>query len=610
MPAKRPNLEQLIQEHKRLQEKERSKPPDLAYLHRLERELREVSQFRRPHEWYFPGGNEAAEALGSSSVWALNWEWAANIIHERKLGPFVEAYEPPDKPGLRIAHALFLQYMRLPYPSQDDVGNQLDKVIEELESREPPVVDGLRMYFRHLSSYMATILRSRFPSLNEPLEAVNLTHGLIQPKVAKSASSPEQLTPTPPKTDDLPPYSTPTDEPEDLKPSVDQLKAAKSEAIEKRLKWLASRRTIGTYEDWLLITRENIVLERPATEQGSTPDGELRDFFVFTKKALDYSIQLCLFAFMEEPPSAFSFVRCTLNLHALLHAADAAVGFYFTGSSPVATPPPPRSVDPISLETTPTREKSRQRILELVARVNDSPASFLDWTERSHAHLAFTFSLAVQSIIAKSIPSENDKAFNYRCLHVEDHEFFRVWRDQTVLSFQTEEHEYFENQESSTPITVESGEFHFGSTSWRLPEEAEFRQHCRVLRVGLHMEEQRAVDSVEKAKQPERPQTTSAQHTGQSESTERKQRSTILRIDRSKGVAIYHDEVHPITQRQGEVLHNLLDARGAFVTGRELKEFPDSNERPDRIIDRLPEPLLALIERKTGTGYRIPWPLK
>lgn len=69
--------------------------------------------------------------------------------------------------------------------------------------------------------------------------------------------------------------------------------------------------------------------------------------------------------------------------------------------------------------------------------------------------------------------------------------------------------------------------------------------------------------------------------------------------------AVCDGTVYPITEDQARVLCRLIDAHGAWVPSGSMKQFPDSEERPDRIIRRLPRPIQDRIESKTSQGFRL-----
>jgi len=86
--------------------------------------------------------------------------------------------------------------------------------------------------------------------------------------------------------------------------------------------------------------------------------------------------------------------------------------------------------------------------------------------------------------------------------------------------------------------------------------------------------------------------------------------SPPLTIDVANAVAHFKGQKHTLSPKQACLLQRLLDAKGGWVSGTELKEFPDSSERPDRWIGGLPEPIKHLIEGKTGAGYRLVIPVE
>lgn len=62
--------------------------------------------------------------------------------------------------------------------------------------------------------------------------------------------------------------------------------------------------------------------------------------------------------------------------------------------------------------------------------------------------------------------------------------------------------------------------------------------------------------------------------------------------------------VYPLTGSQYRVVKHLAQKSGGrWTTGDELKEFAGSDERVDRIIQRLDEVIKFHIESRRGTGY-------
>jgi hypothetical protein len=53
------------------------------------------------------------------------------------------------------------------------------------------------------------------------------------------------------------------------------------------------------------------------------------------------------------------------------------------------------------------------------------------------------------------------------------------------------------------------------------------------------------------------------------------------------------------------ILKMLNSNPGQAFTGEELKEFKGSNERPDKIIQRLPKPIRKRITNTSQHGYHL-----
>ena len=67
----------------------------------------------------------------------------------------------------------------------------------------------------------------------------------------------------------------------------------------------------------------------------------------------------------------------------------------------------------------------------------------------------------------------------------------------------------------------------------------------------------------------------------------------------------YRGKTYPLTEDQAHVLRCLIEARGAWVPGKSMKLSPQTGERPDKIVKRLPAPIRARIESKRGVGSRL-----
>jgi hypothetical protein len=63
--------------------------------------------------------------------------------------------------------------------------------------------------------------------------------------------------------------------------------------------------------------------------------------------------------------------------------------------------------------------------------------------------------------------------------------------------------------------------------------------------------------------------------------------------------------IEPLSGDQARIVKLLIQARGGWVVGEKMKTQPGSEERPDRIIKRLPDRLRVRIEGKRGLGYRL-----
>jgi hypothetical protein len=83
-----------------------------------------------------------------------------------------------------------------------------------------------------------------------------------------------------------------------------------------------------------------------------------------------------------------------------------------------------------------------------------------------------------------------------------------------------------------------------------------------------------------------------------------------LGVDVKSSVIHLDGHHHPVSDKQARAVQYLLDARGGWVSSTTMKDFPDSDQRPDRWIRGLPAPVLALIEGKTGAGYRLTIPVE
>jgi hypothetical protein len=78
-----------------------------------------------------------------------------------------------------------------------------------------------------------------------------------------------------------------------------------------------------------------------------------------------------------------------------------------------------------------------------------------------------------------------------------------------------------------------------------------------------------------------------------------------LSVDVTNSVIYLDGQAHPVSEKQAHAVQCLLDAKGGWVSSRAMKDFPASEQRPDRWIAGLPDPVRVLIEGKTGAGYRL-----
>lgn len=74
----------------------------------------------------------------------------------------------------------------------------------------------------------------------------------------------------------------------------------------------------------------------------------------------------------------------------------------------------------------------------------------------------------------------------------------------------------------------------------------------------------------------------------------------VERLTISAGQAVLDEIKYPVTDKQELVLSALLEARGRFIAGHTT-----GAKRADRVVQRLPEKLLAIIESDTGKGMRL-----
>ncbi len=82
----------------------------------------------------------------------------------------------------------------------------------------------------------------------------------------------------------------------------------------------------------------------------------------------------------------------------------------------------------------------------------------------------------------------------------------------------------------------------------------------------------------------------------------------LLKIDRKNETATWNGETYALSPRAMTILCHLIEARGGFVSSKNLKDSAAEDQRPDRIIERMPESIRLLIESKRGSGYRLTVP--
>jgi hypothetical protein len=93
-------------------------------------------------------------------------------------------------------------------------------------------------------------------------------------------------------------------------------------------------------------------------------------------------------------------------------------------------------------------------------------------------------------------------------------------------------------------------------------------------------------------------------------STRLRDRSGRLALDVKEQIVSVDDADFPIGIEAARTLKILLEAhmRGdgtSWTVSKSLKKKPDSSERPDRILDRLPPEVRAFVEAKRSAGYRL-----
>ncbi|MBI3467950.1 MAG: hypothetical protein HY000_33505 [Planctomycetes bacterium] len=71
-------------------------------------------------------------------------------------------------------------------------------------------------------------------------------------------------------------------------------------------------------------------------------------------------------------------------------------------------------------------------------------------------------------------------------------------------------------------------------------------------------------------------------------------------------IATFDGGPYPIEREQAALLQRLLDAKGNWVSSKELNQSPGlRGKRIDRIVKHLPKPILKVVNSKPGTGYRL-----
>lgn len=79
----------------------------------------------------------------------------------------------------------------------------------------------------------------------------------------------------------------------------------------------------------------------------------------------------------------------------------------------------------------------------------------------------------------------------------------------------------------------------------------------------------------------------------------------VLVLNLKKRSVSLGDLVEVLSERAAAIVRELIVADGANRTGDELKEFKGSSERPDRIIQRMPQFVRDVITVKKGVGYHL-----
>jgi DNA-binding response OmpR family regulator len=76
-------------------------------------------------------------------------------------------------------------------------------------------------------------------------------------------------------------------------------------------------------------------------------------------------------------------------------------------------------------------------------------------------------------------------------------------------------------------------------------------------------------------------------------------------LDEPRFLAYADGKWHKVTPKTMFILKMLNSNPGQAFTGEELKEFKGSDERPDRIIQRLPKPIRKRITNTPQHGYHL-----
>jgi hypothetical protein len=84
----------------------------------------------------------------------------------------------------------------------------------------------------------------------------------------------------------------------------------------------------------------------------------------------------------------------------------------------------------------------------------------------------------------------------------------------------------------------------------------------------------------------------------------------LIAVDLERNRVRLGGTFYAVTERQAAIVQALLRAGGGLVPGPELKKYPGSSERPDRIIQRLPPEVRECIKGESGKGYRLVVPVE